>query len=227
MAISYARAGASSIAISARRVADLATTTVAIKAAAAAAGRSNEPQVLGVALEVSSVESMAAAAAAVSAAFGARLDVVVANAGRFAGTRPPARIADPATDVDQWWASYEVNVKGLFLTARTFVPLLLGTEGGLKTFVTVGSVAGLMVAPMFSQYHPTKLTALRLTEFIDAEYAGEGLTAFTIHPGYVPTGTCLACFCEFEPSPGTLSTPYRAGNLFVDDCFPCRHEWRA
>lgn len=180
IAVSFARAGASKIAITGRG--DLSAVADEVKAAARAAGR-GEPAVLCVELEVSSQASVEAAAALVGREFG-RCDVVVSNAGVF-GT--PSRIGEVA-DADAWWRVYEVNVRGQFLTARSFVPLLAGTPGGLGTFITVASVGAHLVSPGSSQYHPGKTMNLRFAEHIDAEYAAEGVSAWCVHPGNVLTG---------------------------------------
>lgn len=185
IALSFARGGASQIAIGARG--DLAPVAEEIRAAARAAGR-GEPQVLPVRLEVSDAGSVEAAAASVGDAFG-RCDVVVQNAG-VVGAMARLGEADP----EEWWRVYEVNVKGQFLVARYFLPLMTATREdeprgpGLATFVTTSSVGAHLVGPTLSQYQSSKLANLRLAEFIDAEYADKGVSAFCVHPGNVVTG---------------------------------------
>lgn len=183
IAVSFARGGASQIAIAARSTRSLEPVSQELRAAAASAGRDADAlRVLCVEVEASSPESVAAAAGAVGREFGGRLDVVVQNAAVFA---PPARIAD--ADPDEWWRVYEVNVRGQFLAARYFLPLLLGTPGGLMTFVTVASVGAHLVGGGYSQYQSGKLANLRIAEFVDSEYAAEGVSAWCVHPGNVPT----------------------------------------
>lgn len=163
IALSFAKGGASKIAIGAR--ADLSSLAEELRAAAKAAGR-DEPQVLCVKIEVRDAKSVEAAAASVGESFG-RCDVVVQNAGVF-GT--PAKIAD--ADPDEWWRVYEVNVKGQFLVAKYFLPLLIKSRGleelpGLGTYVTTSSVGAHLTNPGVSQYQPGKLLNLRLAEHID------------------------------------------------------------
>lgn len=191
VALSFARGGASHIAIGAR--ADLAAVAEELKAAARAAGR-DEPQVLCVHIEVSDSKSVAAAAARIDEAFGGRCDVVVQVAGLL-GT--PAKIVD--ADPEEWWRVYEVNVKGQFLLAKHLLPLMTKAghrPDGLKTFVTVSSVGAHLTGQAMSQYQPTKLVNLRLAEFIDVEYRELGVSAFCVHPGNVITGK-LGLFCGF------------------------------
>lgn len=188
IAISYARAGASYIAIGARS--DLTALVSEIAAAAQAAGRP-EPKVLPLKLDATERASVEAAAAQIRSAFSGRLDVVVSNAASLGEMAP---IAD--TDPDVWWATWELNVKGQYLAMRTFIPLLMetGAGDGLRTFCTVASVGAHLQTPTLSAYQPSKLANLRISEFASAEYAGAGaegggggLIAFSVHPGNVPT----------------------------------------
>ena len=49
------------------------------------------------------------------------------------------------------------------------------------------SVGAHIVVPSLSAYQPSKLAVLRFTQFIDAEYASQGVTAVTVHPGNILT----------------------------------------
>lgn len=177
ISVSFARAGASMIAIGGRS--DLSATAQEIRAAATAAGR-QEPKVLEIKFDVASKESVDAAAVEIKNSFG-RVDIVVNNAGLLAEW---TNLAD--TDPDKWWSMMTVNLKGPYLVMRALVPLML-EAGGMKTFVTVSSVGAHLRSPGGSGYQISKLAVLRLTEFLDAEYRDKGVIAFTIHPGNVPT----------------------------------------
>ncbi|GAW25089.1 putative NADP-binding protein [Rosellinia necatrix] len=175
--VSFAKAGASMIAIGGRS--DLSGTARAIEAAAAGAGRP-APAILQLRFDVTSRAGVDAAAAEIRRAFG-RVDVVVNNAGVLSGR---GAIAD--TDPDAWWDTMAVNLKGPYLVMRALVPLML-EAGGLRTFVTVSSVGAHCRSPGLSAYQTSKLSVLRLTEFLNAEYSDKGIIAFSIHPGNVPT----------------------------------------
>lgn len=180
IAVSFARGGASLIAISARSVASLEPVAEELKAVARDA---EALRVVCVPLEASSPQSVAAAADTVARELGGRpLDVVVQNAAVLGNS---ARITD--ADPDEWWRVYEVNVKGQFLAARYFLPLLLQGEGGLRTFVTVASVGAHLVGEGYSHYQSSKLANLRISEFVDSEYGAEGVSAWCVHPGNVLT----------------------------------------
>ncbi|KAK5633015.1 hypothetical protein RRF57_008729 [Xylaria bambusicola] len=177
ISVSFAKAGASMIALGGR--ADLSDTAQAMRAAAARVGKP-EPNILKLKFDVSSRESVDAAAAEIKKTFG-RIDVVVNNAGTGLGGGPIAE-----TDPDNWWNTFAVNLKGPYLIMRALTPLMLET-GGLGAFVTVSSVGAHLRSPGYSAYQTSKLAVLRLTEFLNAEYSDKGIVAFTIHPGNVAT----------------------------------------
>jgi hypothetical protein len=127
IAISFAKAGASTIVLGARSSLD--ATETAVQQAAQDAGRP-KPQVLKIKLEVTNPASVADAAAEVEKTAG-RLDVLVNNA----GVLDMKMIND--SNPETWWNVWEVNVKGPYLVARAFLPLMLKAEDSLKQVITV------------------------------------------------------------------------------------------
>ncbi|KAF2718214.1 putative 2-(R)-hydroxypropyl-CoM dehydrogenase [Polychaeton citri CBS 116435] len=178
IALSFAQAGASFIAIGARS--SMEDVEKEVKSAAQAAGK-EEPRILAIKLDVTDVQSVDDAVREIGNAFG-RLDIVINNAGVLGGYK---KIHE--SDPDEWWQTWNVNLRGPYLIARACLPLILKTEGGLKTFVTVSSVGAHLVGPGLSDYQPSKLAVLRFTEFLAAEYRDEGVIAFSIHPGNLLT----------------------------------------
>ena len=176
MALSFAKGGASQIAIGARS--KLATVANNIRDAAKAAGRP-EPQVVSIELDVTSQTSVEAAAQEIAAEFG-KLDVLIHNAGVIDEMKP---ITD--TNPVEWWRTFEVNLKGPYLIARSFIPLLL--KGDTKTLVVVSSVGAHVVMPGLSAYQPGKLAVTRFMQFADIEYKDQGLIAYSVHPGNILT----------------------------------------
>ena len=179
MAVSFTRAGASQIAIASRS--DASETIEAVKVAAKEAGR-YEPQILTLSVSVSEPDSVKAAAKEIRDKFG-RLDVVINNAGVLAARG--SSIVD--TDPDEWMSNFEVNMKGPYLIMRELIPILLSSDGGSKTIVTVSSVGAHCITPGLSGYQTSKFAVLRLTEFVQAEYGDQGLLTYCIHPGNIPT----------------------------------------
>ncbi|KAL1963863.1 hypothetical protein VTN77DRAFT_7795 [Rasamsonia byssochlamydoides] len=180
-AVSFAKAGAAGIVIAARSGLDEAEKE--ILAAAQDAGHQTAPQVLKLKLDVTDEASVKDAVVQVEQTFH-RLDILVNNAGYLENWVP---VAD--SDPSEWWKVWEINVKGVYLVTRAFLPLLL--QGGHKTIVNVSSVGAHLTRPGASAYRTSKFAVLRFTEFIAAEYADKGVVAFAIHPGGVPTELAL------------------------------------
>lgn len=178
IAISFAKAGASQIAIGARS--SLTTTSDLIKSSALAAGLP-EPQVLPLNLDIASRTSVSAAADTISQSFSGTLDILINNAGMMSSTDLIGS-SDPKT----WWdETMNVNLQGTYLMTRSFLPLLLTSS--TKTLINISSVGAHLVNPTLSAYQISKLAVLRLTEFVAAEYAEQGLVAIAVHPGNILT----------------------------------------
>ena len=176
ISLSFAKAGASYIAIGARSALEKVETEM--KTVATDAGR-REPHVLRLDLDVTDSQSVGNSAKKIEQAFG-KLDVLINNAGLI-GDREPITDSDP----DSWWQVFNVNVRGPYLINRACLPLLL--KGKLKTAVTISSVGAHVVGPGLSNYQTSKLAALRLTEFVAKEHAEQGVVAFSVHPGNMLT----------------------------------------
>jgi NAD(P)-dependent dehydrogenase (short-subunit alcohol dehydrogenase family) len=179
MAMAYAKAGASVIGIAARS--DLDEVKKEIEEAASSAGR-EIPNVVTVSIDVQKSESVQKAVEKITPHFQGRIDILVSNAGYMETWMP---IADAT--IDDWWNSWEVNIKGQFLVWKAMLPLLLADESSLKTVVNLSSIGAQMSSPGASAYQTAKFALLRLTEFLNAEYGDKGLIAYCMHPGAVPT----------------------------------------
>lgn len=175
MAISFAKSGASKIAIGARSSLD-DTAKKMRQAAVSLYGRS--PEILSLDLDVSDIDSVSSAELRVRKEFG-RLDILINNAGIV--TRGLIAESNP----HEWQQAWQVNLIGPYLMLRSFIPLLL--EGGDKTIINVSSVGAHCTTKTYSAYETSKLAILRLTEFACVEYGDAGLLSYSIHPGNVPT----------------------------------------
>lgn len=182
LAASFAKAGASFIAIAARGSLD--DTEKAIQNGAKEAGRP-QPQILKLKLDVSDERSVEAAANEIEAKFG-RLDILMNNAGYL---EPFVPITE--SKIATWWQTWEVNIKGVYLVTRALLPILIKTSDGLKTILNTSSIGAQLVNPGASGYQTTKLAVTRLSEFIDIEYRPQGILCFSVHPGAVPTELAL------------------------------------
>jgi NAD(P)-dependent dehydrogenase (short-subunit alcohol dehydrogenase family) len=177
IAVGFAQAGCSRIAVGGRG--DLSPTETKIFAAARAADRA-KPEVLKVTFDVSSEASLTAAASQITEQFGGVLDVLINNAGVV-----HAMTTLEDSDPEDWWRTWEVNVKGVYMCTRALLPLLLRSR--LKTVITVSTAGAHMLTPGLDGYQTGKFAVCRLTEFVAEGYQKQGLIALTVHPGDVLT----------------------------------------
>ncbi|KAL8693983.1 MAG: hypothetical protein Q9218_001281 [Villophora microphyllina] len=175
-AIACAKAGAVGIGLGARS--DFSAVEKEVEKAAADAGR-RPPKILNIRLDISSRQSIEDAAKHVEESFGS-VDVLVNNAGYLEKFLPIVE-----SDPDEWWKTWEINVRGTYLMTRSFMHLLL--KGSGKTILNVSSGGAHATFPGASAYQTTKLAMLRFSEFTNVDYGEQGIVAFSIHPGGVGT----------------------------------------
>ena len=176
-AISFVKAGVSAIAIAARS-ASLSSLEREMQEAAISTGKPI-PHIKPVYLNVLDAYSIERAAQITSDAFG-RLDILINNAGAMEEFKPTVD-----SDPDQWWHTWNVNVRGTFLLTRALLPLML--NGGDKQIVMITSIGGFLPAPGGSGYQISKLALLRYAEYLNLEYGAQGVVAYGLHPGAIPT----------------------------------------
>ena len=119
ISLSFAKAGASCIAIGARS--NLATLEDDIRDAALAVQK-EPPNVMPLQVDVTDQKSVESAAASIENRFG-RLNILIHNAAIIS---TPSPIID--SDAEAWWKIWDVNVRGAYLVTRAFLPLML--KGG-------------------------------------------------------------------------------------------------
>lgn len=117
------------------------------------------------------------------------IDVADTNAG-YLGTW--LKIAE--SDIDSWWRSWEVNIKGTYLVARFCLPHLIesanrhaakNATGGY--LILISSIGAQLVLPGASDYQASKHAINRICEFINNDHGADGIKCFAIHPGGVDT----------------------------------------
>jgi NAD(P)-dependent dehydrogenase (short-subunit alcohol dehydrogenase family) len=176
-AISFAIAGCSKILLLARS--DMADVETAVKDAAKKANRS-QPLVHSMKVDMTSEDSVRVAGENAIDLLDGNLDILINNAGYLEEWKPIAE-----SKPSEWWWTWEVNIKGTYLAARYFVPLLL--KSSTKTIINISSGGAHVMFPGASGYQTTKFSLCRLTEFIDKEYYQQGLIAIALHPGAIKT----------------------------------------
>lgn len=104
-----------------------------------------------------------------------RLDVLVNNAG-YCQMGPLE-----ATTVPQVRAQVETNVFGLIAVTKAFLPAF--RQQGSGTIVNLSSISAEKGYPFTSVYGASKAAALSLTEALNVELSGFGVTAKAVLPG--------------------------------------------
>ncbi|EXK30501.1 hypothetical protein FOXG_16956 [Fusarium oxysporum f. sp. lycopersici 4287] len=150
-----------------------------------AAKKANWPQPLvhSIRLDLTSEESVKAAAETAKEILDGSLDILINNAGCLEEWKPVIE-----SDPSEWW-TWEVTMEGTYLSARYFIALLL--KSSAKTIINISSVGAQIVLPGASAYQTSKFVLCRFTEFIDKKYYEQGLVAISIHPGGIKTQLAL------------------------------------
>jgi 3-oxoacyl-[acyl-carrier protein] reductase len=116
--------------------------------------------------------------------------VVVNNAGTV-GRK--ARIDE--TSESEWDSVLGVNLKGVFLVSRAFLPTMRAVGAG--RIVTIASISATLGTAGLAAYCASKWGALGFTKSLAEELRGSGLQAITVLPGTV--NTAMAAIGGFPP----------------------------
>jgi 3-oxoacyl-[acyl-carrier protein] reductase len=132
----------------------------------------------GVGCDVAVAEQVERALAAAETAIGP-IDVLVNNAGL---TRD--NILVRLTDAE-WDAVLDANLKGAFHTTRGVIKGMMKQRSG--RIINVTSIVGLVGNKGQSNYAASKAGLIGFTKSVAKEYAGRGILANCIAPGYIDT----------------------------------------
>jgi NAD(P)-dependent dehydrogenase (short-subunit alcohol dehydrogenase family) len=177
-ALRYAESGVSTIILCARTSSELDEVEKAIKTINSNVNVRKAP------VDITDEAEVVALAKDVREKVG-RLDALINNAGISENWVP---IVD--SDADEYWRTWTVHIKGTYLMLKNFLPLLTETASNTSTIVDIinmSSIGAHRTFPSASAYQTSKLALLRLTEFVQAEYATEGVNCIAMHPGGVLT----------------------------------------
>ena len=95
------------------------------------------------------------------------------------------------TSFDEWNTQMSVNVGGVFLCSKLFLPFLKLTKGSI---VNMSSVNGYFVEPSCAGYCTTKAAIIGLTKAMAIDHGHEGIRVNCICPGYIDAGLAEGYF---------------------------------
>jgi len=139
---------------------------------------------LAVETDVSQPESVERLVAQTLGAF-LRVDVVLNNA----AIQVNKTIED--TTVEEWNREIAVNLGGVFLCSKFFLPHLRQTQGNI---INMASVNGFFVEPRCAGYCATKAAIIGLTKAMAIDHGKEGIRVNCICPGYIDAGLAEGYF---------------------------------
>jgi len=134
--------------------------------------------------DVSNEAAVAALAADVMRHEGA-VDALINNAAIFYGKTVEE------TTLEEWTRQMAVNVGGIFLTSKHFLPHLRARRGAI---VNMSSANGYFVEPSCAGYCATKAAIIGLTKAMAIDHGKDGVRVNCICPGYIDTGLAQAYF---------------------------------
>jgi 3-oxoacyl-[acyl-carrier protein] reductase len=146
---------------------------------------------LALELDVTSQASVERAVARTESELGP-IGLLVANAG-ISGP------SDPLADPDEWWRTFEVNVRGVYLCNHAVAPGMLERGGGRIVNVASGAA---YLPPRVGQgtaYAASKAAVHRFSEVLAAQLAPQNVFVFSISPGLVKTAMTEAHFPDDAP----------------------------
>ena len=128
------------------------------------------------------------------------------------------------TTVEEWNREIGINLGGVFLCSKLFMPHLRSTKGCI---VNMASVNGFFVEPMCAGYCAAKGAIIALTKAMAIDHGKDGIRVNCICPGYIDAGLAWEYF-EVQPNPaaaraaagklhalGRVGQPEEVGRLAV------------
>ncbi len=101
------------------------------------------------------------------------------------------------TTLEEWNREISINLGGVFLCSKFFMPHLRKTRGCI---INMSSVNGFFVEPMCAGYCATKAAIIGLTKAMAIDHGKEGIRINCICPGYIDAGLAEGYF-QAQPDP--------------------------
>jgi NAD(P)-dependent dehydrogenase (short-subunit alcohol dehydrogenase family) len=169
-ALALSKAGAR-VAVTARTADDLAVTVEGVEGAG---GRA-----LGLPVDVAVPEAVTHLVRTVESHLGP-VDILVNNAGVVGPVGD-----DWESDPEDWWRTFEINMRGSYLCARAVLQEMIRRKRGRIDNVSSG--AAFNPLPQMGVYCATKAALTQWTKCLAAETEGRGIAVFAFGPGVVRT----------------------------------------
>ena len=169
-AVALAKAGAH-VAVTARTAEPLAETVAMVERSG---GRA-----LAIPGDASAPDAVAHVVRAAESQLGP-VDILVNNAGAVGPLG-----YDWEVDLEDWWRTFEINVRGPFLYARAVLPGMVNRQRGRIVNISTGAAFGRL--PQMDAYGATKAALTQWTKCLAADIQAYGVTVFAFHPGMVRT----------------------------------------
>jgi NAD(P)-dependent dehydrogenase (short-subunit alcohol dehydrogenase family) len=166
----FATAGSTKLAILGRRDKVLKETAHAIQT------EFPGTKVLPIVADVTDAAAVQAAFDAIVKEFG-KIDVCISNAGYLSAVESIV-----ASEADDWWKSFETNVKGAFNIARAF---LSHAKPGATLLGLTTCVAHMPSVPGHSAYAASKIAGAKMHEYLADEHPD--IHFVSMHPGVIVT----------------------------------------
>lgn len=148
-----------------------------VQAAAEALNQIRVDSALGLVADVRDLSSQQQVVSAILEKW-QRLDYVIANAG--VGHFAPIQELTP----ELWQETIDINLTGVFYTAKATIEALKATEG---YFITIASLAGTNFFEKGAAYNASKFGLVGFSQAIMLDLRSEGIKVTTIMPGSVAT----------------------------------------
>ena len=124
----------------------------------------------------------------------------------LANTAAVARFGSVAElDPDDWQATIDVNLTGVYLCCRAFVGPMAAAGGG--SIVNISSIGGQRGEPEFASYCASKFGVIGLTQSLAREVGSSGIRVNAVCPGAV----------ESQMNTDTMARDARRYGITVDD----------
>ena len=106
------------------------------------------------------------------------------------------------TSFEEWNQQLSINLGGVFLCSKYFLPHLRKTKGNI---VNMSSVNGFFVEPTCAGYCATKAAIIGLTKAMAIDHGNQGIRVNCICPGYIDAGLAEGYF-QSQPDPAKART---------------------